>query len=157
MPDKDDLIAELQARVARLEDERAIIDTLNRYGQAIDGHHAEAWAGLFTEDGEFLCIDEKGYEIIRERGRDALVRWAESFAGGETLLMKHCVIAPVIEIAGNEATVESYFSNLVENTDRSGPPHIRFMGRYQDEMVREADGVWRFRRRTSISEAPKLD
>ena len=71
--------------------------------------------------------------------------------------MKHCVIAPVIEVGGDGARVESYFSNLVENEDRTGPPHIRFMGRYRDEMAKGADGRWRFRQRTSISEAPKLD
>jgi len=155
--DKDALIAQLQERVTRLEDERAILDTLHRYGQAIDGHHAEAWAALFTDDGEFLCIDDKGREIIRERGRPALEKWARDFAGGETLLMKHCVIAPVITVDGNRAEVESYFSNLVENENRGGAPHIRFMGRYSDEMAKGADGKWRFRRRTSISEAPKLD
>lgn len=157
MPDKDELIADLQARVARLEDERAILDTLYRYGQAIDAHQAEAWASLFTEDGTFLCIDDKGNEIIREQGREALVQWAEGFAGGETRLMKHCLIAPVIGVDGNEAAVESYFSNLVENENLTGPPHIRFMGRYRDTMARSADGTWRFLQRISISEAPKLD
>lgn len=155
--DRDKLIAELQARVARLEDERAILDTLHRYGQAIDAHLDEVWAGLFTEDGTFLCIDDRGREIIREQGRQALTQWAREFAVGETLAMKHCVIAPIVEIDGDTARIESYFSNLVENRDRTGPPHIRFMGRYSDEMAREADGKWRFKRRVSISEAPKLD
>ena len=155
--DKDTMIAELAARVASLEDERAILDTLHRYGQAIDSHEAEAWAGLFCEDGTFLCIDDKGREIIREKGRKALVQWARSFASGETLLMKHCVIAPVITLDGDEAQVESYFSNLVENDDPQGPPHIRFIGRYSDEMVKDADGRWRFRRRISISQAPRSD
>jgi hypothetical protein len=155
--DKDALIAELAARVASLEDERAILDTLHRYGQAIDSHEAEAWAELFSEDGTFLCIDDKGREIIREQGREALVQWARGFAGGETLAMKHCVIAPVITLDGAEARVESYFSNLVESEDPKGPPHIRFMGRYSDEMAKDAEGKWRFRRRTSISQAPRSD
>lgn len=153
--DRDELIASLQARIVRLEDERAILDTLHRYGQAIDAHQAEAWAGLFTQHGEFLCIDDKGGEIIRECGRAALAQWARDFSGGETLAMKHCVIAPVIVLDGDAARVESYFSNLVENSDRAAPPHIRFMGRYVDDMAKDADGQWRFRRRVSISEAPK--
>ena len=155
--ERDGLIAALQARVTRLEDERAILDTLHRYGQAIDSHQADAWAELFTEDGEFLCIDDKGTEIIRENGRPALVKWARGFADGGTRLMKHCLIAPVITLDGNEARVESYFSNLVENQDQRAAPHIRFMGRYSDEMVKDGTGMWRFGRRVSISEAPKLD
>jgi hypothetical protein len=153
--DRDELIADLQARVARLEDERAILDTLHRYGQAIDAHQDEAWARLFTEDGTFLCLDDRGREIIREQGREALARWVRDFAVGETLAMKHCVIAPVIEIDGDTARVESYFSNLVENSDPAEAPYIRYMGRYSDEMARVTDGVWRFRLRVSISEAPK--
>lgn len=144
----------LMQRITLLEDERAILDTLHRYGQAIDAHQADAWAELFTEDGEFLCVDDAGNVIIREQGRGALIDWARGFAQGETLLMKHCVIAPVISIDGDRAKVESYFSNLVENQDRQGPPHIRFMGRYSDDMVKGADGRWRFRQRKSISEAP---
>ena len=153
--ERDALIADLRARIARLEDERAILDTLHRYGQAIDSHRAEAWADLFAEDGEFLCIDDQGVEIIRERGREALAQWARTFAGGETRRMKHCVIAPVVVLDGDRARVESYFSNLVEAEDRRGPPHVRFMGRYRDEMVKDASGNWRFHRRVSISEAPR--
>lgn len=147
-------LEDLQRRVALLEDERAILDTLHRYGQAIDSHHSAAWAALFTEDGEFHCVDHQGREILRATGRAALEQWASGFASGESLLMKHCVIAPVIAIDGGEAAVESYFSNLVENADRYGPPHIRYMGRYSDRMVRGGDGRWRFRQRVSISEAP---
>jgi hypothetical protein len=147
----------LQRRIVRLEDERAILDTLHRYGQMIDYRLDRAWADLFTPDGEFLCVDHTGKEIIRERGREALAKWARDFAGGETRLMKHCVIAPVITVDGNTAKVESYFSNLVENEDRYGAPHIRFMGRYSDEMARGEDGKWRFRQRVSTSEAPLVD
>ena len=157
---KEDISAVLEAlqqRIVRLEDERAILDTLHRFGQTFDYRQDQAWAELFTEDGEFLCVDHTGKVIIRERGHDALTRWARDFATGDPLLMKHCVIAPVIALDGNAARVESYFSNLVENQDRHGPPHIRFMGRYSDDMVKDGGGRWRFRRRISTSEAPIVD
>jgi ketosteroid isomerase-like protein len=150
-------VEELLLRIARLEDEREILDTLHRYGQMIDYGRDRDWAELFTEDGEFLCVDHTGKEILREKGRDALAKWARSFAAGETLRMKHCVIAPVITVDGDTARVESYFSNLVENEDRQAAPQIRYMGRYSDELVREADGRWRLRRRISMSEAPLPD
>ena len=50
----------MHARLTQLEDERAILDTLHRYGQAIDRNQAEEWASLFTEDGVFHCTDRAG-------------------------------------------------------------------------------------------------
>lgn len=150
-------VAALERRIARLEDERAILDTLHRYGPAIDQGMADVWAGLFTEDGEFLCLGIAGEVIIREQGRAALAAWARAFAAGESRKMKHCLLDPVIAIDGDEARVESYFSNLVEHEDRRQPPHVRYMGRYRDRLLRGADGRWRFSQRVSISEAPAAD
>ena len=146
----------LRRRVTRLEDERAILDVLHRYGQAIDGHQAEAWADLFTEDGIFLCTDRDGAAILREQGREALTAWARSHAAGETLRMQHCVIAPVIAIDGERAEVVSAYANLMESEDRLSPPVIRFAGQYRDEMVKDARGQWRIRQRISQTGMPLL-
>ena len=154
---QDDLSTTLNAlrlRITRLEDERSILDTLHRYGQAIDSGLDRAWADLFTEDGVFLCVDRFGTVILREQGREALAKWVRDFKAGETLLMKHCVLAPVIAISGDTAEVVSQYANLVENQDRYGAPRIRFTGSYRDEMARDADGNWRFRQRISQTDAP---
>ena len=147
----------LQLRITRLEDERAILDTLHRYGQTIDSGLDRAWAELFTDDGVFLCIDRFGNAIVREEGREALAKWVRDFKAGETLQMKHCVLAPVVVINGDTAEVVSQYANLVENQDRYAPPQIRFMGSYRDEMVRDIDGKWRFRQRTSLTDAPLVN
>lgn len=150
-------LSELRRRVARLEDERAIIDALHRYGQAMDFAQADAWAGLFTQDGVFHCVDESGATILREAGRADLARWARDLHGAATLRLKHCVIAPVVTFAdADRARVVSYFANFSENPEPAAPPIVRYMGRYEDDMVRDADGQWRFARRVSISEAPAL-
>ena len=147
----------LRSRIARLEDERAILDTLHRYGQTIDDGLDQAWAELFTEDGVFLCVDRFGTVILHEQGREALAQWMRDFRAGESLLMKHCVLAPVIAITGDTAEVVSQYANLVENEDRYGPPGIRFTGRYRDEMVKDAEGQWRFRQRISQTDAPLVN
>ncbi len=144
----------LRSRIARLEDERAILDTLHRYGQTIDLGQDQAWAELFTDDGVFLCVDRFGTVIVREQGRQALAKWVRDFKAGETLQMKHCVLAPVIAISGDTAEVVSQYANLVENQDRYAAPQIRFTGSYRDEMVRDSEGRWRFRQRISQTEAP---
>jgi hypothetical protein len=153
----DDASSELEAlrhRITRLEDERAILDTLHRYGQTIDCGLDREWAELFTEDGVFLCVDRFGNAILREQGREALAKWVRDFKAGETLQMKHCIIAPVITISGDLAEVVSQYANLVENQDRYAPPHIRFTGCYRDELARDAEGKWRFRQRISQTDAP---
>lgn len=146
----------LNRRLTRLEDERAILETLHRYGQAIDGGLDREWAELFTEDGEFLCVDRAGGVILREQGREALVAWASNHKAGETRLMKHLVIAPVVTIDGDNARVVSYYANMVENENPLDPPHVRYMGRYVDDMVKDSGGRWRFFRRVSETEAPLL-
>ena len=122
---QDDLSTALEAlrlRITRLEDERSILDTLHRYGQTIDSGLDRAWAELFTEDGVFLCVDRFGNAIVREEGREALAKWVRDFKAGETLQMKHCVLAPVVVISGDTAEVVSQYANLVENQDRYAPP-----------------------------------
>jgi hypothetical protein len=147
----------LRHRITRLEDERAILDTLYRYGQTIDCGLDQAWADLFTEEGVFLCVDRFGTVIVREQGREALAQWVRDFRASESLLMKHCVLAPVIAISGDTAEVLSQYANLVENEDRYGPPRIRFTGSYRDEMVKDAEGQWRFRQRISQTDAPLVN
>jgi hypothetical protein len=151
------LHAELQvllARVTRLEDERAIIDTLHRYGQAADEGDDQAWSNLFVEDGVFLCLDRDENAILREQGRSALAQWLRNFRANETRITKHCVLAPVVRIDGHRALVKSYLTRISENADPFAPPFLLLMGKYRDEMIKEADGNWRFTQRTAQTEAP---
>lgn len=144
----------LTARVNRLEDERAILDTLHRYGQAADRGDDAIWADLFTEDGVFVAFDRGGQQLFRLAGRDELAPWLRKFRAGETRLSKHVVLAPVIELDGANALVKSYLTRLIENADPYQSPVVLLMGRYDDEMVRGVDGKWRFRTRTAHTEAP---
>jgi hypothetical protein len=144
----------LTARVTRLEDERAILDTLHRYGQAADRGDDAIWADLFTEDGQFAAFDRGGTLLFRLDGRVELQPWLRKFRAGETRLSKHVVLAPVIAIDGATALVKSYLTRLIENVDPYQSPTVLLMGRYEDEMVRGPDGKWRFHRRTAHTEAP---
>ena len=141
-------------RVRRLEDERDILDTLHRYGQAADSGDDQVWAELFTEDGEFSALDRAGTVLLREVGRSALASWMRNFRAGETRISKHVVLAPVIVLDGTSATVTSYLTRIIENIDPYAPPALLLMGRYEDQMAKGADGKWRFRRRKAHTEAP---
>ena len=150
-------LSELQAllaRVTRLEDEHAIIDTLHRYGQAADEGDDQAWSNLFVEDGVFLCLDRDENVLLREQGRPALAQWLRNFRANEVRITKHCVLAPVLRIDGERALVNSYLTRISENPDPYAPPFLLLMGRYRDELVKDADGQWRFTQRTAQTEAP---
>ncbi len=144
----------LLARVTRLEDERAIIDTLHRYGQAADEGDDQAWSSLFVEDGVFLCLDRAENVLLREQGRPALAQWLRNFRANEVSITKHCVLAPVVRIEGERAVVKSYLTRISENPDPYAPPFLLLMGKYRDELIKDADGQWRFTQRTAQTEAP---
>lgn len=144
----------LLARVTRLEDERAILDTLHRYGQAADDGDDRTWSHLFAEDGVFLCLDRNENVLLREQGRPALAQWLRNFRANETRLTKHCVLAPVVQIEGERALVKSYLTRISENADPYAPPFLLLMGKYRDEMIKEEDGRWRFSQRTALTDAP---
>lgn len=144
----------LMARVTRLEDERAVIDALHRYGQAADEGEDEVWANLFVENGVFLCLDRAENVILREEGRPALARWLRAFRANEVRITKHCVLAPVVRIEGEQAFVKSYLTRISEDPDPYAPPFLLLMGKYRDELIKDADGQWRFTQRIAQTEAP---
>jgi SnoaL-like domain len=144
----------LLARVTRLEDERAILDALHRYGQAADDGDDRAWSNLFVENGVFLCLDRDENVVLREQGHPALAQWLRNFRANEVRLTKHCVLAPVIRIEGERALVKSYLTRISENADPYAPPFLLLMGKYRDEMIKEGDGQWRFTQRTALTDAP---
>jgi hypothetical protein len=152
------MLEALLSRVTKLEDERAILDTLHRYNRAVDdgddGDDA-VWVELFTEDGTFLALDRAGAEILRIQGRAALVKYLRGFRANETRLTKHFVVAPVITIDGETAVVESYSFRLSERDDPGDSPFLLLMGRYREDMVKDAQGRWRLHQRLNITEAPR--
>jgi hypothetical protein len=138
------MLEALLSRVTKLEDERAILDTLHRYNRAVDdGDEGDAavWVELFTEDGT--------------QGRAALVKYLRGFRANETRLTKHFVVAPVITIDGETAVVESYSFRLSERDDPGDSPFLLLMGRYREDMVKDAQGRWRLHQRLNITEAPR--
>src|SRR5439155_20560469 len=70
------LLDELGRRLARIEDERGVLDTLYRYGHSIDHGPDDEWLDCFTQDGVWDSIP--GPEIsdrasrITRRGRAEL-------------------------------------------------------------------------------------
>ena len=142
---------ELAQRVARLEDERAILRTLYAYGHAIDHGEEQAWVDLFTPDGVFDSRGRNPGDVTRVvNGHDELAYFAAHFSRPPKGWHKHLVIEPLIELDGDVAHVQSYLAVL---RDDDGTPVLWVFGRYRDTMERCADGKWRFRRRIAEVES----
>jgi uncharacterized protein (TIGR02246 family) len=111
-----------------------------RYNVALDGGDAEGYANLFTPDGVFNT----------SKGRDALIAFVKGSAakGGTTRHWNtNLVITPTPE--GASGTVYLFLMDVAAR-----PPAISLAARYQDVLVKTAQG-WRFKQRTTrIDMAP---
>ena len=146
MPEPD-----LAARVALLEDERAIVRTLHAYAHAIDYGDEEAWVSCFSEDGVFDIRGRAPHQPTRLiTGRDELRRFIARHTRAPELWHKHLLVEPLIQVDGRTATCSSYLAVVMEH---EGRPVLRVFGRYRDRLVKEDDGVWRFAERIADIES----
>jgi hypothetical protein len=126
---------DIEARLQRLEDERAIMEVLYRYGHALDYGNEEAFMDCWHES---TVLQWPGRAPIR--GHAELRQAFRNHTHAPRHYHKHFVLEPLIDIAGDNATVTSMFARL----DSYGQlPRIRAFGRYLDKFVRCADAKWR--------------
>ena len=153
----DDRIDGVLRRLAVLEDERAILETLYRYGHTIDHGPDEEWLDCFTTDGVWDSIP--GPELgpaarrITCRGRAELAAFIAGHTHAPQRWHKHLLAEPQISLTGDEATVLSYWVRI-DSYDEG--IYMRGFGRYRDRLVRCDDGRWRFAERVIEAEAMEL-
>jgi hypothetical protein len=151
-----DTLAALAARLARLEDGRAILDTLHRYGQTIDYGLEDDWVDCFTDDARRQSrrrLDPSTSTVCV--GSEQLKGFVSRHSRPPAKYHKHITTGARIEIdaAGARATAVSYFMKVDAERDE-GRPFIQAMGRYLDTLVRSPDGRWRIQER--IAEVENL-
>ena len=116
------------------EDRLDILDLLGRYNYAIDDCNGDAWAACFTEDRVFSSPNGT------VTGHEALRKFADEYPSG-TL---HYTSNHVITGDGDHAQMRCYLQFVSAPPDKK--PAVRFCGRYEDVLVKTADG-WRFKSR----------
>jgi hypothetical protein len=147
-------LEDLTARLQLLEDERAVLATLYRYGHALD-YGAEAdWLDCFTPDATYELRYPPGVAIIGRpttyRGHDALAAFVANHSRAPDRYHKHLLVEPVITLDGDLATGTSYFVRI---DDDEGERVLYAFGRYLDELARGADRRWRFTSRVAEIES----
>lgn len=129
------------------EDRAAINDLMIRYSHYIDTHQAEAWASLFTTDGELQFPGG-----ANPKGHDALVKFATRPAGdvqgahfvGNSLL---------VEVAPGRVHARSMI--ILGRADKTKQYSANFnaLGVYVDDIVKTKGG-WKFQSRKSDTSLP---
>jgi uncharacterized protein (TIGR02246 family) len=138
----DDIEARLSAlarRVQALEDERAVVDVLTRYGFAVDSDDPDGTGALYTED---CTIEIDGRTDIRSR---------EDVAGmvrgrGHQSILPNCShqMGPFsVRLDGDRATATGYGTVYLHTDGGFGVRRVS-AGRWE---LRRIDGQWQIERR----------
>jgi hypothetical protein len=131
---------EMQASrdLAQVEDENAIRRLVAFYSDAVTHLDASRAASIYTHDG---CISVAGTEIIGQSAIEEGMR--QTFSAFALLqLIAH---GGLIDVDGDRARAR--WSTIELAVRRESMELSCIFGRYEDELVRLAEG-WRFKRRT---------
>lgn len=130
-----------EASVLREAEDRAEIEQLMwRYVRALDSRNAEAYAAVFTEDGQFGAGDSA------TRGHEALKEMIQGLGPGDGPQMYHVIANHSIEfIDADRARYHSYWMTVFGATEGT-QPRVAAVGRGIDELVR-TDAGWLIRLR----------
>ena len=131
------------------EDRAQIENLMARYLFAMDWDDFDAYAQMFTEDGQL------DYASGSARGRAAIVETVKAFkerigqiyvdAEGKPAKLRHVVAQTVIRVEGDRAWSTALWYEMA-NDGPGGTPKIGTYGTYEDELRRVA-GQWQFVRR----------
>lgn len=119
------------------DDVVAIQQLVARYNFAVDDGDPDAFAGTFTQDGEFGAAGQV------MRGHDELRAFVVGRAG--IAPRRHLVSSMLVDGDGDRASLRAYLQVVAMGDD--GSLQVAVQGTYDDELVRTADG-WRFTRRS---------
>lgn len=138
--------ASVEERLHVLEAKEAIRALLFSYGRYVDDRNWEAFADLFAADGGTW---DGGMGVAR--GRDEIIAMMSSSIGtqpnagaGGGLSNVHLLGNEIITVDGDTGTSLSKWV-FVMTADNG--PDVVYVGRYEDEFVRE-NGTWKFKLRT---------
>jgi 3-phenylpropionate/cinnamic acid dioxygenase small subunit len=121
------------------DDRTAIIDLTIAYCWALDEHDWDVLRRVFTPDASASLgvAPAVGIEAIIERVSTVLTPLDDS---------QHMVTNHQVAIDGDRATCRCYFHAQHIRAAAAGSPNFIVAGRYEDELVRTADG-WRIAKR----------
>ena len=152
----EERIAELEARLGKVEDVLAIRHLQHAYGYYLDKCLYDEVVDLFAEDGEVVFIGGV-YRGKKGAARLYAGRFRNNFADGKNgpshgRLLDHPIMQDVITVADDRATAKARFRVLMQagthySVATAKTPVRQWFegGLYENDYVRE-DGVWKIKR-----------
>jgi uncharacterized protein (TIGR02246 family) len=130
----------------RLADRIQIEDLMWKYARALDSNNAEAYAAVYTADGQFGTgpTATKGREALKKMIADLKQRNAEADAKSKQKRpqMYHMATNHTVEfIDKDHARYLAYWITVVEGQGQEVPARFAAAGREIDELVR-VNGQW---------------
>ena len=148
LADDADVLREAQARVE-------IEDLMWRYVRALDTFDPDAYAAVFTEDGQFGSGQNapKGRAALREMVANLRSGREQRAADGETVApLQHVIANSKLEFLGeNEAMFHSYWMTVGLSSGPGTTPNVLAAGRGVDHLVR-VNGQWLIKSRNVAPE-----
>jgi uncharacterized protein (TIGR02246 family) len=144
-----------QSALQKLVDRAEIQELVARYVTALDTLDADAYEGVFTEDGEYDVTGNiyRGRAAIRKIVTDLQASRARNDAAGTpSPRLYHVMSNSSIEILDASNARHQSYAQTVRLAD-NGQFVAGFMGRYEDVLVK-VDGRWLIKSRKLMSFIP---
>ena len=144
-----------QSALQKLLDRAEIEELVTRYVTALDTLDADAYEGVFTEDGEYDVTGNvyRGRAAIRKIVTDLQASRARNDAAGTpSPRLYHVMSNSSIEILDASNARHQSYAQTVRLAD-NGQFAAGFMGRYEDVLVK-IDGRWLIKSRKLVSFIP---
>jgi uncharacterized protein (TIGR02246 family) len=123
----------------------AIENVLNRYSIAYDDNDMAEMADTFAEDAVMSMRIAGGDLIGPFEGKAAVMKLMTDSLASQTDQRRHVTTNMAVRKETEDAaTVNSYLTLI---SVEGGTATLLSTGKYEDELVREADGAWRFTKR----------
>ena len=136
----------LAAQDAAREADRAQIEALMwKYTRALDTANADAYAAVYTPDGQFSAGSNvtKGHDALRKMVADIKQnRTAAEAKGQPQAPMYHMTMNHYVEFTGkDQARIHAYWQTVFGAQGQTTPVRVAAAGRSIDELVR-VNGQW---------------
>lgn len=137
--------------IREMRDRIQIEELMWKYTRALDTNDADAYASVYTEDGQFSAGTNvtTGRDALRKMIADMRQRAADTQAKGEPRRppMYHMTANARITFTDNDrARVEAYYITAFGAGGENAPLRVAAVGRSVDDLVR-VNGQWLIRKR----------
>jgi hypothetical protein len=130
------------------DDRLAVIDLISRYSHIFDARAPEGLDDLFCADA---IVDHNPApapgSAFPARGRDAIVKAITEVRDAQPAIRRRHMVNPPSLTFKDKDAIGSITWFVLVLTAPGAPSFIHVAGIYEDQIVRESDGLWRFKHR----------